>query len=50
MTLREMDNMTFLRVYAEQKDKVKKENRLLYEMEEELKRRLDEGELNYGNK
>ena len=48
MTLQEMNNDEFYKAYAEQKDKVKRENRLLYEMDEELKRRLDKGELNYG--
>ncbi len=40
-----MDNKTFMKKYAEQKDLVKRAKRVLYEYEEELERRLNEGEL-----
>jgi len=45
MEIKEMDNLTFLKCYAEQKAKAKQENKLLYEFETELERRLNEGRL-----
>lgn len=46
MEVKDMDNNTFLKVLAEQKAKVKKEKSLLYELEEELEKRLNGGKLN----
>ena len=45
MEIQEMDNLTFLKHYAEQKAKAKQENKLLYEFEAELEKRLNEGRL-----
>lgn len=45
MKIEEMDNQTFLKAYAEQKYKVKHENKILREYEEELEKRLNEGKL-----
>ncbi len=47
MEIKEMNNKTFLKAYAEQKFKTKHENKILREFEEELEKRLNEGELNY---
>lgn len=45
MEIKEMDNQTFLKSYAEQKFKVKHESKILREYEEDLERRLNEGKL-----
>lgn len=46
MQIKDMDNETFFKSFAEQKFKVKHESKILREYEEDLERRLNEGKLN----